>query len=90
MSLILALWKLAEEARSIDPTTAWTIIAAEGAFIATLVGWLIAQQKRHEKKVNDMGEKINSIYDKRIEDMRGALELVKTIEGVAYRERKAK
>src|SRR4029077_7361514 len=90
---------LSNEARSIDPTTAWAIIAAEGSFIATLVTILVAQQKRHgkrvaamtdshEQKVTSMGEKINTLYDKRIEDMKGAVDLVKTIEAVVYKERK--
>lgn len=79
---------LEEFSRSIDPTTAWTIIAAEGTFIATLVGIIAAQQKRHEKKVTEMGEKINGLYDKRLEEMKSALDLVATLEGVVYKQRK--
>lgn len=86
--MTMLLLSLLQDARSIDPTTAWTIIAAEGTFIGTLVTVLIAQQKRHEKKVSEMGQKINDLYDKRIEDMKSGLDLVAMLEGVVYKQRK--
>lgn len=89
MDFFLSLWNSTQDvARSIDPTTAWTIIAAEGTFIATLVGIIVAQQKRYERKVTEMGEKINALYDKRVEDMKSGLDLVATLEGVVYKQRK--
>lgn len=89
MALFFVLWGWAQEvSRSIDPTTAWTIISIEGGVIGGLGLYIAAQQKRHEKKVTAMGEKINELYDKRIEDMKGSIDLVKTLEGVIYKERK--
>lgn len=89
MGFFLSLWVLTQEvARSIDPATAWTIIAAEGSFIGVLVGIIVAQQKRHERKVTEMGEKINALYDKRVEDMKAGLDLVAMLEGVVYKQRK--
>lgn len=100
MALLLSLWRLVEETkRSIDPGTAWTIIVVLGGVIAGMAGFQVWTWKAHGKelrtlntahnaKVTEMGNKINELYDKRIEDMKDTLELVSTLEKVVYRERK--
>jgi hypothetical protein len=89
MALLLSVWKLLEEVkRTIDPTTAWTIIAIEGGVIASLAAYIATQQKKHDKKMTTMGEKINELYEKRLTDMKESIDLVETLEKVVYRERK--
>lgn len=100
MALLLSLWGWAQEAkRSIDPGTAWTIIVTLAVAIAGMAGFMVWTWKAHGKeirslnaahatKVTEMGQKINELYDKRIEDMKDTLELVATLEKVVYKERK--
>ena len=89
MELLLSAWQVVEEAkRSIDPATAWTIIGVEAGVISALGIYIAAQQKKHDKKVTAMGEKINELYDKRIDDMKESIDIVETLEKVVYRERK--
>jgi hypothetical protein len=89
MALLLSVWKMVEEVkRTIDPATAWTIIAIEGGVIASLAAYIATQQKKHDKKITAMGEKINELYEKRLTDMKESIDIVETLEKVIYRERK--
>jgi hypothetical protein len=99
MWLLLSVWKVANETRSIDPGTAWTIIVVLGAVIGGMAGYTVVTWAKHGKeiralnsahatKVSEMGQKINELYDKRIEDMKETINLVATLEGVVHKERK--
>lgn len=93
------LLSLLNDTRSIDPGTAWTIIVALGGVIVGMAGYIVVTWTKHGReirslnaahaaKVTEMGNKINELYDKRIEDMKESLELVATLEGVVYKQRK--
>jgi hypothetical protein len=69
--MLLSLWRLTEEARSIDAGTAWKIILAEGAAIMALAGWIA---KREVSRAKEMKE----VYEAWIKDMKDNHELVKT------------
>ncbi len=100
MGLLSMLWQVVEDTkRSIDPGTAWTIIVCLGGVIAGMALFQVATWRAHSNnkdalnaahaaKVTEMGNKINELYDKRIEDMKDTLELVATLEKVVFRERK--
>ncbi len=100
MALLLSLMKWADDTkRAIDPGTAWTVFVVLGGVIAAMAGFQVWTWKAHGKeiralnaahaaKVTEMGLKINELYDKRLEDMKETLELVTTLEGVVYKQRK--
>jgi hypothetical protein len=99
MLVLLSLWKLANDVRSIDSGTAWTVFVILAGVIASMAGFIVLTWQKHgrevrrlndlhDKKVTEMGLKINELYDKRIEDMKSALDLVQTLERVVYKERR--
>lgn len=67
------------EGRSIDPTTAWTLIGALGGVVTAMAAYIVKMHKVY-------GRKINELYDQRIADLKSNLELVQTLERVVYRE----